>query len=132
MGGFVIDIQEKSRSLSSLGSLFLGVIAILRQGGRKTPPPYRSRVNEFYSKKSTTYLFSFFFIESFLILYQFNTILTNLFIPQLSQFFPAIKKINCFMNFISKTYGLQDKILFLTSFLNPFISALYYRTNEGN
>ena len=45
MGGFVIDIQEKSRSLSSLGSLFLGVIAIFRQGGRKTPPPYRSRVN---------------------------------------------------------------------------------------
>ena len=30
MGGFVIDIQEKSRSLGSLGSLFFGVIGIFR------------------------------------------------------------------------------------------------------
>ena len=28
MGGFVIDMKEKSQSLGSLGSLFLGVITI--------------------------------------------------------------------------------------------------------
>ena len=44
MGGFVIDIQEKSQSLGSLGSLFLGVIAIFWQG-EGNAPPYRSRVN---------------------------------------------------------------------------------------